>query len=70
MLLNQALLTSVFPSEWIKVNIVLIDKKRDKQNIETCCPVSLLPICGKIFERLIFNKMLNYFSANKLISKN
>ena len=27
-------------------------------------------MCGKTFERLIYNKMFNYFSSNKLISKN
>ena len=30
----------------------------------------LLPICGKILERLIFNKMFNFFIENKLISSN
>ena len=30
----------------------------------------LLPICGKILERLMFNKMFNFFIENKLISSN
>ena len=42
----------------------------DKQNIRNYRPVSLLAICGKIFERLIFNEIFKYFSVNKLISKN
>ena len=67
---KQALLTGVFPSEWKKENIVCIHKKGDKQNINNYRPVSLLSICGKIFERLIFNEMFIYFSANKLTSKN
>ena len=45
-------------------------QKGDKQNIKNYRPVSLLPICGKTFERLIFNKMFIYFFAHKLISKN
>ena len=40
-----------------------------KQNIKNYPPVSLLPICGKIFERLIFYEIFIYSSANKLISK-
>ena len=67
---KQALLTGVFPSEWRKGNIIPIHKKGDKQIIKNSWPVSLLPICGKIFERLIFNEMFIYFSANKLTSKN
>ena len=53
-----------------KGNIVPIHKNGDKQNIKNYQPVSLLPICGKIFERVVFNEMFIYFSANKRISKN
>ena len=70
MIFKQGLLPGVFPSEWEKGNIVLIHKKGGKQNIKNYQPVSLLPICGKMFERLIFNEIFIYFSANKLISKN
>ena len=70
MFFKQALLTGVFPFEWKKGNIAPIHKKGDKQNIKNYRPVCLLPIWGKIFERLIFNEMFIYFSTNKLISKN
>ena len=70
MIFKQTLLTGVFPSVWKKGNIVPIHKNGDKQNIKNYRPVSLLPICGKTFERLIFNEMFIYFSTNKLISKN
>ena len=61
MFYKQALLTGG--------NIVPIHKKSDKQNIENYRPISLLPTCGKIFERLIFNELFIYLSANKVISK-
>ena len=32
-------------------------------------PISLLPICSKIFERLIFNEMFGFFIENDLISQ-
>ena len=41
-----------FPSEWKKANVVPVHKKDNKQTLENYRPVSLLPICGKIFERL------------------
>ena len=66
---KQGLLTGVFPSKWKIGNNVLFNEK-DKQNIKNYRAASLLPICGKIFERLIFNKMFFCFSANKLISEN
>ena len=39
-------------------NIVPIHKRGDKQTLKSYLPVPLLPICGKIIERLLFNKML------------
>ena len=30
------------------------------------CPISLLPICGKIFEKLIFDEMLQLILRNQL----
>ena len=61
---------TVFPSEWKKANIVPIHKKGDTQTLDSYRPVSLLPICGKILERLLFNEMFNFFIENKLISSN
>ena len=58
---NQCLETGVFPSEWKEGNIVPIHKKGDR-------PVSLLPICRKILERLMFNETFEFFIENKLIS--
>ena len=49
-----------FPDLWKKSNICPIQKKGDKQIINNYIPVSLLPICGKIFERLIFDSFFEY----------
>ena len=62
MIFKQCIETGFFPSEWKKANIVPIHKKGDKQTIENYRPVSLLPICGKILERLMFNEMFNFLS--------
>ena len=59
-----------FPSEWKKGNVVPIHKKDDKQCLKNYRPISLLPICGKIFEKLIFNEMFKFFIENELISPN
>ena len=67
---KQALTTGVFPSEWKKGSIVPCYKKGDKQNLKNYRPVSLLPICGKVFERLIFNEMFRVFLANNLLAPN
>ena len=53
-----------------KANIVLFHKEGDKQCLKNYRPFSLLPVGGKILERLIFNKMFRFFIANNLISSN
>ena len=44
--------------------------KNKKQLIENYRPISLLFVCGKTLERIIYNKMLEFFSENELISHN
>ena len=57
-----------FPLEWKKANIIPIHKKGDKQTVMKYHLVSFLPICGKMFERLLYNEMLNFLLENHLIS--
>ena len=65
---QNCLRSGKFPSEWKKANVVPTFKKGDKQCIKNYRPVSLLPVCGKVFERLLYNKMFSFFSENDLIS--
>ena len=60
----------MFPSEWKKGNVVPFYQKGDKQNLKNYRPVSLLLICRKFFERLIFNEMFSFFLANNLLAPN
>ena len=45
-------------------------QKGDKQLLKNDRPISLLPIFGKFFERIIYNNIFEYLTANKLISDN
>ena len=65
---NQCLETGIFPSKWKKGSIVPIHKKGDKQMMQNFGPVLLLPIFGKIVERLMFNEMFEFFIEKKFIS--
>ena len=68
LIFNDCLTNGIFPSDWKKGNIVPVHKKNDKQCLNNYRPISLLPICGKIFERLVFN-MFGFFIENDLISQ-
>ena len=70
LIFSQYIDTGSFPLEWKKANVVPVHKKGDKKCLKNYRPVSLLPICGKIFERLIFNEMFRFLIENNLISSN
>jgi len=58
----------VFPKKWKKGNIIPIHKKNERNLITNYRPVSLLPICGKIFEKVIFDNLYGYIFKNNFIS--
>ena len=52
---------------WTKSNICFFHKRGDKQIISNYGPISLLQICGKIFERLTYNSLFEYLEKYKLL---
>ena len=65
---ENCLANGYFPDEWKKANVVPIHKKSDKKSIKNYRPVSLLPICSKIFERILYDRIFMFLSENDLIS--
>ena len=70
LLFQNCIDTRTFPDTWKKSNIVPVHKKGDKQIVDNYRPVSLLPILGKIFERIIFNSIFEYLEENNLLCPN
>ena len=67
---QNILVTSTYPDTWKHANVTPIIKKGDKQLLQNYRPISLLPICGKVFKKIIFNNLYSYLNANNLITKN
>ena len=67
---QNILVASTYPVMWKLANVIPIFKKGDKQSINNYRPISLLPICGKMFEKIIFNNLYKYLNTNNLITKN
>ena len=61
--------TGVFPTQWKYANVTPIHKKGNKQFICNYRPISLLPVCSKIFEKFLFSNVYKYLIANNLISE-
>ena len=62
--------TGIYPNAWKKSNIVPVHKKGDKQIVNNYRPVSLLPIFGKVFKKILFNSIFESLQENCLICDN
>ena len=60
----------VFPDTWKMSHIIPAHKKNDKCSLNNYPAVSLLPICGKFFERIIFNNVFLFLEDNNLLTPN
>ena len=58
-----------FPNGWKKA-IAPAYKKGEKQLINNYWKISLLAICAKVFEKIIFNSLFEYLDTNKLLNNN
>ena len=65
---KKCLDTCRFSISWKKGNVLLIHKKENRQLKINYRPISLLPICGKIFEKVIFGAMYEYLCENQLLT--
>ena len=69
LIFEASLLEGTFRSCWKKANVVPVHKKEDKNLLKNYRPISLLPIFGKIFERILFKDLFNYFHKNQFFTK-
>ena len=53
----------VFPNRWKQANIIPIHKKGDKRMPSNYRSVSLLPLFGKVLERVVFDELFCHVSA-------
>ena len=62
--------SSHYPDIWKRSIIILVRKKNDKRLVKNCRPISLLPIFGRKFEKIIFNKIYYFLMEKKLLNPN
>ena len=67
---RNSLNSCIYPSIWKKANVIPVHKKDEKQWVNNYHPLSLLSVFGKVFEKLIFNKIYSFLDSEKLLNKN
>ncbi|XP_065642837.1 group II intron-encoded protein LtrA-like [Hydra vulgaris] len=60
----------VFPDQLKIAKVIPLFKGGDKSDISNYRPISILSIFSKILERIMFNRVFNYFSLNNLLYNN
>ena len=53
-----------------KGNVIPVHKKESRQLKKDYRPISLLPICGKILEKIIFDVIYKHLTDNDLLTPN
>ena len=66
---ETALKSGSYPDKRKKANVVPVHKKESKNILKNYRSISLLPVCGKIFEKCIYNALYSYLESNNILSK-
>lgn len=62
-IINKCFAKSFFPSPWKRAEVILFPKPgKDPVMTSSYRPISLLPALGKVFERIIYNRLLKHFN--------
>ena len=66
-LYNNCMNQGSFPTLFKVGKVTPVYKKDNKECIENYRPVSILPIFGKIFEKIIYTRLIKFFMANGIL---
>ena len=61
---ETALKSGIYPDKWKKADVFPVHKKESKNILKNYRPISLLPVCGKIFEKCIYNSLYFYLEIH------
>ena len=67
-LFNLSIRTNIFPTQWKKALVIPIPKTGNPHKEENYRPISLLPLPGKILEKLVHTQLTAHLEENALLS--
>ena len=67
---NTSLGLSRFPDAWKKAKVVPLFKGGDRENVSNYRPVSLLPLPGKLLEKIVHSRITSFWDDNNFLSEN
>ena len=60
----------IFPEKLKLSKVISLFKKGDKLDVSNYRPISILTCFTKIFEKVIFNRLLNFFNKHSVLVSN
>ena len=69
LIINQMLSSGVFPETFKKSKIIPLYKKGDSSLLSNYRLISLLPTISKVFERIIYNQLSQYFNDIRIVGR-
>ena len=69
-IINRSLSQGVFPDLLKKARVVPIFKAGDETDVNNYRPISVLPVLSKIFERVMYNRILSFFERFHVLDNN
>ena len=66
---NYCIRFAMFPDSWKYSNMQPVHKKENRQFKTNYRPISLLPIYGKILEKIVFDQVYGFLNVNNLLSR-
>lgn len=69
-IINQCLKSGTFPDQLKVARVIPVFKKGENFLLDNYRPISLLPSMSKIFERIIYDQIFEYFTDNGLFASN
>ena len=64
LIINQSLITGIFPEKLKLAKVIPLYKKDDKLIMNNYKPISLLTSISELFEKVVFEQLSDYFSIN------
>ncbi len=67
-LFNGCIKQGIFPGTYKIAKVIPLFKGGDKEDLNSYRPISLLPSQGKLYEKILFTRVFNYFDRFDLFS--
>ena len=66
---NLSFSLNTFPDCWKKATVIPLFKSGDRTDVSNYRPISLLPLPGKLIEKIVHKRVLSFLEARKVLSE-